>query len=97
MIPGTGLGWRLQTGILNPRSFLKSSHHLEIPSEVFQMEYDIGDLLQNNSGHDGKWVETQMNQHRYELMAAAGDGYMEVYSMIFFLCLCVWNVPKSKA
>lgn len=60
MIPGTGLGWRLQTGSLNSRSFLKSSYHLEIPTEVFLMEYDIWDLLQNNSGHDGKWVERYM-------------------------------------
>lgn len=61
MIPGMRLRWRLQTGSLHSRSFFKSPYHLEIPTEVLQMEYDVWDLLQNNLRWDEKWWHRRVN------------------------------------
>lgn len=65
----------------------KSPYHLEIPPEVLQMKFDVWNLLQNNSGWDGKWERTHMSQHRCMLTAAEGDGHMELHYIIFFLCV----------
>lgn len=49
-----GVRVEVATGSLHSRSFFKSPYHSEIPTVVVQVEYDVWNVLQNNSRGDGK-------------------------------------------